>query len=511
MTDPTRHRQLEELDQVGLCTRILYQSRNELYLNMRFLDLSLSSLGFEADWGRSGVATDGRLIYYGPDYLAGLYRQGRNRVNRAYLHMVFHCLFCHMYTRRDRDREYWDLACDIAMESVIDGLYQKCVHVPKSPLRRETYLRFEKALAQEAGAGSAGAPSREAGGGSAGALSREAGAGDGEPSLKARAGGPDGMRPVPLTAERIYHALKKMNLPERRIRLMQAEFYVDSHDLWEQEENSRQSRPRQNQWDDNREKMQTQLETGSKEQSDDSRSLLDQVQVENRERYDYSQFLRKFAVLKEEMQVDPDSFDYAFYTYGLSLYGNMPLIEPLESREVYRVEDFAIVIDTSMSCSGELVRRFLEETYDVLSETESYFKKVHMHIIQCDDKVQSDAVITGPDELRHYMENFEIRGHGGTDFRPAFEYVNGLRARREVVNLKGLIYFTDGKGIYPVQAPPYDTAFVFVEDMFSDESVPAWAMKVVLEEEQIMEYSRAKTEGERLGETNIAGRTEHEY
>lgn len=112
MTDPTRHRQLEELDQVNLCTRILYQARNELYLNMRFLDLSLSSLGFEADWNRNGVATDGWLIYYGPEYLAGLFKKGRNRVNRAYLHMLFHCLFCHMYNRKDRDKEYWDLACE---------------------------------------------------------------------------------------------------------------------------------------------------------------------------------------------------------------------------------------------------------------------------------------------------------------------------------------------------------------------------------------------------------------
>ena len=116
-------------------------------------------------------------------------------------------------------------------------------------------------------------------------------------------------------------------------------------------------------------------------------------QVENRERYDYRQFLRKFAVLKEEMQVDPDSFDTTFYTYGLSLYGNMPLIEPLESREIYRIEDFVIVIDTSMSCSGDLVKRFLEETYDVLSESESYFRKIQVHILQCDDKVQSDRCV----------------------------------------------------------------------------------------------------------------------
>lgn len=122
------------------------------------------------------------------------------------------------------------------------------------------------------------------------------------------------------------------------------------------------------------------------------------------------------------------------------------------------------------SCSGELVRRFLEETYDVLSETESYFKKVHLHIIQCDDAVQSDVLVTSQEELKAYMDDFQIRGSGGTDFRPAFEYVNGLKKSRQAASLKGLIYFTDGKGIYPVQAPSYDTAFVFIENMFSDES-----------------------------------------
>ena len=120
MTDPTRKRQLEELDQVTLCARILCQARSELYVNMKFLDVSLSSLGFEADWAREGLGTDGHLIYYGPDYLLGLYKRGRTLVNRGYLHMLFHCLFCHMYTRKDRDKGYWDLSCDIAMEYVID-------------------------------------------------------------------------------------------------------------------------------------------------------------------------------------------------------------------------------------------------------------------------------------------------------------------------------------------------------------------------------------------------------
>ena len=98
------------------------------------------------------------------------------------------------------------------------------------------------------------------------------------------------------------------------------------------------------------------METFSKEASQESGHLIDQVKVENRVRFDYRQFLRKFSVLKEEMAVDEDTFDYVFYSYGLSFYGNMPLIEPQEWKEVQKVEEFAIVIDTSMSCSASWSR-----------------------------------------------------------------------------------------------------------------------------------------------------------
>ena len=104
----------------------------------------------------------------------------------------------------------------------------------------------------------------------------------------------------------------------------------------------------------------------SKEAGEGGETLVDQLRAQNQNRYDYKEFLRKFSVLKEEMKVDMDTFDYIFYNYGMNLYGNMPLIEPLETKEERKVEDFVIVIDTSMSCKGELVRKFLEETYSVL-------------------------------------------------------------------------------------------------------------------------------------------------
>ena len=109
----------------------------------------------------------------------------------------------------------------------------------------------------------------------------------------------------------------------------------------------------------------------------------------------------------------------------------MPLIEPLETREVKKVSEFVIVIDTSMSCSGELVRRFLEETYGILSDSGNFFRKVNIHIIQCDEKVHSDVKITGREELQDYMDSLELYGDGGTDFRPAFAYVEELMEKRE--------------------------------------------------------------------------------
>ena len=49
----------------------------------------------------------------------------------------------------------------------------------------------------------------------------------------------------------------------------------------------------------------------------------------------------------EDMRVNDDEFDYVYYTYGLSLYGNLPLVEPLEYKDVNKIKEFVVAIDTS--------------------------------------------------------------------------------------------------------------------------------------------------------------------
>lgn len=440
---PVYREQKKELEKEELGRQILNGARTELSLQLRFLDLALGSLPFAVRPGMMPFGTDGGALYFEPDALFSSYKRGRVYVTHAYLHTLLHCIFVHPFHQGDKDALLWKLASDIAVESVLDSLYLKCIHVPAGAFRQAVYGELKEKL------------------------------------------------PV-LTAEGIYRELEKKGLSGSELLSWQRAFTFDDHSLWSQKEPPAKTARNKKNWDDVRERMQTELETFSKEAAEGSEGLLQQIQVENRKRYDYREFLRKFSVLKEEQQIDPDSFDYIFYHYGMSMYGNMPLIEPQETREVQRIEEFVIVIDTSMSCDGELVRRFLEETYSVLSESESFFRHIQIHIIQCDDRVQSDERIGSLEELKEYMEHFQVKGQGGTDFRPAFAYVETLRAKKVFHRLRGLLYFTDGYGTFPVKMPPYETAFVFLKEDYRDVDVPPWAIKLILGPEDLKEERGVK-------------------
>ena len=163
----------------------------------------------------------------------------------------------------------------------------------------------------------------------------------------------------------------------------------------------------------------------------------------------------------------------------------MPLIEPLEYKDVKRIREFAIVIDTSGSVSGELVQTFINKTYNILKSTDSFFSKINLYIIQCDTEVQEAVKITSQDDFDAYIKNMKLHGFGGTDFRPAFSYINELVNSGGLSRLKGIIYFTDGWGIFPEKKPAYDAAFVFIRQDNFNPNVPPWAIKLVLDKEDI--------------------------
>jgi predicted metal-dependent peptidase len=152
---------------------------------------------------------------------------------------------------------------------------------------------------------------------------------------------------------------------------------------------------------------------------------------------------------------------------------------------VKRVKEFVIAIDTSGSCSGETVEAFINKTYNILKQGENFFTKINVHIVQCDSEIQDVVKVTNQQEFEHYLQTMQLKGFGGTDFRPVFDYVDAQIQAKEFTDLKGLIYFTDGYGTFPAKKPNYHTAFVFLEEDYGEPKVPNWAIKLVLTKDEI--------------------------
>ena len=432
----SRRPETHEEWQARMGAEVLAVTRSGLYLDFRFLDQALAALEPTADERCRTLATDGQILCYQPSALLRLYRENPRYLNRLYLHSVFHCLFRHLWMQGKRDPVLWHVACDIAVENVLDNLHRKSVERPLTYLRRRAY----ESIATEG-------------------------------------------RVVAAAPAYRWLVTQTPGVQKQLAR----EFYADDHRLWPKPRTDQPNAPiplPQKSWQKISERMQTELEMRDKEAGQGAGTLAQQIKAANRSRRSYRDFLRRFCVLREEVHLDPDTFDLNFYTYGLSLYGNLPLLEPNETRESKKIEEIALVVDTSYSTSGELVRAFLAETYALLKQRENFFHRMNLHILQADDKVQSDELVTSEEDLIRVMEHFELKGGGGTDFRPAFAYVNRLCEEKKFQNLRGLLYFTDGMGIYPARRPPYETAFLFLGDRFDAAAVPPWAMKLVLDEEE---------------------------
>lgn len=434
------HIQTQTEWEIEMSEKVLDYTRGEIYLELRQLDIALSELVPKADESLQTFATDGTWLCYSTEQVLRVFRQNTLFLNRAYLHSVLHCLFSHLWIGGSRDMRLWYIACDIVTEYVIDGMDKQCTRRILSFYRKELY---EQLRVQKEG----------------------------------------------ISAAVVYRMLREMELDKRgreKVSAYEKEFYVDDHCYWpkQQESTARQETAVENQKKWNKIARQTKMEQQRRgDETKEGEELLAAQIAAERGRRSYHDFLQKFAVRREELHADPDEFDLNYYTYGLNLYGNMPLVEPLESREVKKIREFAIVIDTSYSTSSGLVEEFLRETVDILKQSDSFFSDSVIRILQCDNAVRSDVTITGERELERFIKEIQLIGGGGTDFRPAFAYMNELRERGELRNLTGLLYFTDGKGIYPKKRPDYPVAFLFLEE-YDETAVPPWAMRLRLEPEE---------------------------
>ena len=106
------------LSQEQVCEEILLSCRSQVCLHLRQFDLGMSRFSYRENEAVPTLATNGKTLFYNPEYLLKQYRATPIPLQRGYVHLLLHCLFDHLFSRRDREESYWNLACDITVESI---------------------------------------------------------------------------------------------------------------------------------------------------------------------------------------------------------------------------------------------------------------------------------------------------------------------------------------------------------------------------------------------------------
>lgn len=537
-----------------LAKDIIEECRVQLMLKFRFLDLALWRMELIPVHSRARypLSTDGKNIYFEPESVIARFEESFDESVRDYLHLILHCIFRHPYNTGYPDKTAWSLACDVIVESVAMEMCATRFASEKDPDRAQyisrmkqitgnlmpskLYNLFERIIKNPEGSSYLGFPKssiidmqavferdnheswpafddregeerpgevEEIGEQDENAQESAAhdehdlqsmsdqdlGTDDAEQKMQEQAQDTeDGQAEDDDDAQEASSNIDGSGMDAQDEQL-EGSSDDDQDDRQVEDERSQDEK----EWEEISRQIEMNLETFSKEWGDDAADLISTLAIANRRKTDLGDFLRRFATVAEEMCINDDEFDVIFYTFGLDMYKDMPLVEPLEYKETDRVRDFVIAIDTSESVSGDLCKRFIEQAFGILMQSQEFGSKVNVHVIQCDAKVQADTKITDVKELEDYLESFHVRGFGGTDFRPVFDYVSDLQDRGELQDLKGLLYFTDGLGYFPDKMPPYDVAFVFLDTGETHmPNVPPWAMKVVIDAEGINGFKNAR-------------------
>lgn len=424
-----------------IATEILMLSKDDLSMTMPFLTIAFHKLSLASIPDLYGMATDGVRFFFDPSFVLSSYKTEMDTPKRTYLHSVIHCLLQHPFRTKGKKEELWDLCTDIATESVILEMDLPVSTVLNDKHKEIRLADFKKTLGF-------------------------------------------------ITAEKLYAYFVAVKLKDEDFASIEKLFKVDKHRFWMRDMKIEKETFRSEnalpdsfqeialEWESIVSMSRNRLLSSDANPSESIYALLEELPPEERKKKSYSEFLKRFIATDEEMKISPDEFDYGLYTHGLNLYRNIPLIEPLEYRESEKIKEFVIAIDTSGSCQGRPVKEFLNSTYGIMKNTERFFEKINFYILQADDRIRSVTHITCDEDFDYYMENQKLSGFGDTDFRPVFRYVDQLIVEGSLRNLKGLVYFTDGFGVFPEWAPKYDSVFVFLKENNNAKEIPAWAIKV---------------------------------
>ena len=292
---------------------------------------------YRADGGKSG--TDGVYLYWNPDLVLRDFAISAVLTERKYLHLILHDLYLHPLRNHACPDKIWNLACDILTEYRIDQMAVKGFQRSVPAERSRCYRKLQEAKV--------------------------------------------------LFSERAVADWLQNSCTVQERQGLEAVFSWDDHALWRSKETMADAAVHYEHLPDLTERLKLQTEAvhrwrtvfeqlpvceqEHKRQAGGSAGHQEEaVQLEEDRQYDYRRFLQRYAVWGEELEPDMDSFVYLPYYYSRNLYDRLLMLEPLEYKDVQKLQEFVIAIDTSGSCSGAVVRRFLQETWSIFQERENF-------------------------------------------------------------------------------------------------------------------------------------------
>ena len=129
-----------------------------------------------------------------------------------------------------------------------------------------------------------------------------------------------------------------------------------------------------------------------------------------------------------------------------------------------------VAIDTSGSTTP-FIDRFFSELLGII---QSVCTQYEITLVECDCKIQHVEQLTEYSAQADKHRKWKVHGLGGTDFRPVFEYAEENSLTPEV-----LIYFTDGFGEAPEEAPDYPVIWAVCDIPELECAAPCdWGMEV---------------------------------
>lgn len=151
--------------------------------------------------------------------------------------------------------------------------------------------------------------------------------------------------------------------------------------------------------------------------------------------------------------------DYS-YTRPSSRRGDPAIYPRLKSTQI----DAVIAVDVSGSVGNKELNEFLSEINAIKAQV-----RAKITLLPCDsDLIEGSPFIFEPwDEVTMPKQ---VKGGGTTSFIPVFDWINQQDQAPDIV-----IYFTDAYGIFPTNAPHYETIW-----LIKGKQVVPWGLRVQL-------------------------------